>query len=314
MAGSAALAVADELYGLRPGDFVAARDARAKQARQDGDRELAEAVRGLRKPTTAAWLANLLVRTEREQVDALLELGTALRDAEERLSGEELRTLTTQRRAVVASLVRRARAAARAAGQPVGEGVGWDLEATLTVALTDDRAAAALRTGRLVSVTRQGAAAAADVQAAFVDSGSPAVGATAPARPRPSDDDLARRRTRRQQEELAAARRRREEAEEAAEAAAAEYDEVAGRVAEAAEAARVAEAAVRAAAEEVAALEVRLADARDAVDVAERELAEARSARVEADGDARTSRRAREEAAAELAAARAAEASLTTPG
>ena len=36
--------VADELYGLAPEDFTAARNARAKAARTDGDRELTAAV------------------------------------------------------------------------------------------------------------------------------------------------------------------------------------------------------------------------------------------------------------------------------
>ena len=53
---------AAELYGLAPGDFVAARTAAEKQARAEGDRELAGKIRALGKPTAAAWVANQLVR------------------------------------------------------------------------------------------------------------------------------------------------------------------------------------------------------------------------------------------------------------
>ncbi|MGW4517724.1 hypothetical protein ACWEO4_38520 [Streptomyces sp. NPDC004393] len=47
-------AVADELYGLPPGEFTAVRDERAKAARAAGDRDLAERIRRMRRPTLAA--------------------------------------------------------------------------------------------------------------------------------------------------------------------------------------------------------------------------------------------------------------------
>ncbi len=52
--------VGTELYGLRPTEFTAARDAQAAAARRGGDRELAAAIKKLRRPTPAAWLVNLL--------------------------------------------------------------------------------------------------------------------------------------------------------------------------------------------------------------------------------------------------------------
>jgi hypothetical protein len=53
---------AGELYGLPPEEFTAARKEREAAARGDGDRELARAIAGLGKPSTAAWVCNLLVR------------------------------------------------------------------------------------------------------------------------------------------------------------------------------------------------------------------------------------------------------------
>jgi hypothetical protein len=54
--------VAADLYALDPSEFTAARDARAAETRQAGDRELAAAVKGLRRPSAAAAALNLLAR------------------------------------------------------------------------------------------------------------------------------------------------------------------------------------------------------------------------------------------------------------
>ena len=95
------LAIADELYGLDPSDFTPARDARAKEHRRT---ELGTRLKGLRKPSTAAWVVNLLVRREAGQVEQVLEVGAALREAQASMSGEELRALTRQRRQVTAEV------------------------------------------------------------------------------------------------------------------------------------------------------------------------------------------------------------------
>ena len=52
--------VADDLYGVAPAGFIAARGARA--AELSGDKELAARVKELRKPAPAAWVVNLLDR------------------------------------------------------------------------------------------------------------------------------------------------------------------------------------------------------------------------------------------------------------
>ena len=66
--------VADELYGLPPKDFTAARNAAAKQA---GDKDLAKAIQELRKPTVGAWAVNKLVRDAPEGLEEALGLSTA---------------------------------------------------------------------------------------------------------------------------------------------------------------------------------------------------------------------------------------------
>ena len=100
------LDIADELYGLSMNDFTPARDAKAKELKGT---ELAGPVKGLKKPTLAAWVVNMLVRHETEQVDQVLAVGAALRDAATSLDGKELRELTKQRRQLTNAVTARAR-------------------------------------------------------------------------------------------------------------------------------------------------------------------------------------------------------------
>ena len=144
------LAVADELYGLALPEFTPARDARAK-ALKAGDADLARQVKALKKPSTAAWVVNLLVRREAEQVEQVLAVGTALREAQAAMSGEELRTLTRQRRQLTAAVTTQARRVAAAEGVKVTTSVAEQVEATLTAAMVDEGCAAAVRSGLLVT-------------------------------------------------------------------------------------------------------------------------------------------------------------------
>jgi hypothetical protein len=144
-------AVADELYGLSLGEFTAARDARAAEARRAGDRGLASAIKMLRRPTKGAWLANVLVRQRREQVDELLKLGEAMQDAQDQLAGEELRRLSRRRHEVVSMLAREARRIASDAGDPASDEATRELEATLEAALANPAARAEVHNGRLTA-------------------------------------------------------------------------------------------------------------------------------------------------------------------
>jgi hypothetical protein len=140
---------ADQLYALSPREFSAARDARAKEAKDAGDKDAAAEIKALRKPTVTAWLANQLVRQHADEVRPLLELGSALREATATLSGPQLRELSRQRNEVVRALVRQARRLAADADQPVSEDVARGLEETLNAALADPAQAELLLQGRL---------------------------------------------------------------------------------------------------------------------------------------------------------------------
>jgi chromosome segregation ATPase len=142
------LGIADELYALGLGDFTPARDAKVKELKGT---DLAPRVKALKKPSVAAWVVNLLVRHETEQVEQVLTVGAALREAQASMSGDELRALTKQRRQLTAAVTTRARALAREHGQKVTEAVAEQVEATLTASMVDADCAAAVRSGLLVT-------------------------------------------------------------------------------------------------------------------------------------------------------------------
>jgi hypothetical protein len=144
----------ETLYALPPDRFIAARDEAVAEARAAGDREGAARLAKLRRPTVAAWLVNLLALHRPEQLGELLDLASALRDAQHRLRGDELRALSNRRRQAIARLVGQVRGLAVEAGRPARETLPLaEVEATLVAALADDEVAEAVRAGRLTKAT-----------------------------------------------------------------------------------------------------------------------------------------------------------------
>ena len=178
-------AVADELYGLPVSEFTAARDRYAAEARRAGDREFAASIKQLRRPTMGAWLTNQLVRQKRDEVAALLRLGSALRDAQAQLATDDLRQLSQQAQQLVTALGRQARQLAGDAGQRVGDGAVRELEETLHAALADPDASDEVQAGRLTSALSYAGFGSVEVTAA----GSAAPRAAAPSAPSASDAD-----------------------------------------------------------------------------------------------------------------------------
>jgi hypothetical protein len=140
------------MYEAPPDGFVAARSTAVAEAKKAGDAATAKRLAALRKPTVAAWVVNLLALRRPDLIDELVELSTALREAQRGLQGDQLRELTTQRRQVVSALVAAARKLAieedpgmAGAKLPLGE-----VEATLTAALAEPEIADQVRTGRLI--------------------------------------------------------------------------------------------------------------------------------------------------------------------
>lgn len=141
--------VARELYGLPPEEFTSARNARAKEATAAGDPDLAAQVQSLRKPTTAAWLLNQLVRAHADEVAQVLSLGAELRAAQGTVAADELRALDRQRRRLTHAVAQQARVLGRDAGRRVSEQVAAAVEETLRSAMVDPDAGEALSSGLL---------------------------------------------------------------------------------------------------------------------------------------------------------------------
>jgi hypothetical protein len=278
---------AGELYGLPPEEFTAARKEREAAARADGDRELARAIAGLGKPSTAAWVCNLLVRARPGEVEGLLELGDLLREAQEGLAGDQLRQLDVQRRQLIVALARQARALAFAQGHRVTEAVAGQVEDTLRAAMSDPDAGEALRSGRLTSALSYsglGTGRRADLRVV------PPPRTTPPPRAAAAERDEERRaaeeRRRREREEARRALQEAEAAAEEAEDAAERERDRAGELATAQEqrqqrADRLAEQLERLCAE-LAAAEPELDRARRRARSAERRAGEAAGAREKA--------------------------------
>jgi DNA repair exonuclease SbcCD ATPase subunit len=158
------LEIADELYGLPQEEFTPARDAKAKELK--ADKALAAAVKKLKKPSVAAWVVNLFVRRETQQVEQVIAVGTALREAQEGMDGAELRALTKQRRQLTSAVTQQARTLAKDEGVKVTPAVSDQVEATLTAAMLDPECARAVRSGLLTAALSSTGVDAVDVAAA----------------------------------------------------------------------------------------------------------------------------------------------------
>jgi DNA repair exonuclease SbcCD ATPase subunit len=69
------------LYGLPFGEFTAARNTLAKELKKQGDKDAAEEVASLPKPTVSAWAVNHLFTTDSERMEELLASGERARKA-----------------------------------------------------------------------------------------------------------------------------------------------------------------------------------------------------------------------------------------
>jgi hypothetical protein len=91
---------AAELYGLPLEEFTAARDQLAKELRQAGKKEEADAVRALRKPTVSTWAVNQVARRFPQEAGAVVKAGEELRKAQRAaVSGRDPQALRAAQRA-----------------------------------------------------------------------------------------------------------------------------------------------------------------------------------------------------------------------
>lgn len=277
---------ASRLYAAPAADFIATRNELAKQLKARGDELGSTRLKALRKPTVAAWLANLVSRERPDELDDLLALGDEFREATADLDGDRLRELTPKRHQLLDNLTKAARSLATDEGQKVSADVGQKLRETLDAALVDPAAGEAVREGRLSSALRH-------VGFGVVDeSGEPsnvtpltderrkraeerrakartAEKAEESAKQRAAREQAEREQEEREEAERAQARRELDEATAAAEAADATVDDLDTRLAQAREAVEKAQAEVRH-------LTAELEEARKAARAAQKESREAR--------------------------------------
>ncbi|MBM7515361.1 hypothetical protein [Nocardioides nitrophenolicus] len=276
------LEIADELYALPLAEFTPTRDARAKELKGTA---LAAQVKALRKPSTAAWVVDLLVRREAGQVDQVLSVGAALREAQQAMSAGELRALTKQRRQVTAAVTTQARRIAAEEGMRVTEAVAEQVEATLTAAMVDAECGRAVRSGLLVSALRTTGVEpmdAADLASAVALPEALGFSATPREAPRPGPPDLhVVPDPDRAAKAVAAAEERLAAAEEEYDAARAAHDDASGEVDRLSARSLQLEA-------ETDELRRRLADLEDQAEALEEELAEAEEVRDGTGADLRT--------------------------
>ncbi len=140
---------ADRLYQVPPEQFVALRKELAAAARTAGDRELVKQITALRRPTRTAWQINLLAHFDPGRLNELFALGEQLADAQRRRAGDELRTLSGQRRTVIDALIRQILALGEEHGYAAPDGARQEINQTLQAALADHEVGAAVRSGRL---------------------------------------------------------------------------------------------------------------------------------------------------------------------
>jgi hypothetical protein len=143
----------DSLYAAPLDEFVAERDALAKQLRSDGDREAADRVKALRKPSAAVWAVNQLARRQQKDYGALLKAGDKLRATQEKVLGGEspdkLQEAAAAERDLVDRLTDKGRAVLEVAGHNPTDATLRRLSGTLHAAATRPDLREAAESGRL---------------------------------------------------------------------------------------------------------------------------------------------------------------------
>ena len=115
--------------------------------RKDGDREAADEVKALKKPSEPAWAVNQLARSNKREVNALLKAGERLRDAQLGGGGrDKLRAAIADEREQVGKLAALAEPLLGARPGPKLERV----RSALHAAATDEPTREAITAGRLV--------------------------------------------------------------------------------------------------------------------------------------------------------------------
>jgi len=140
------------LYGLRPEDFVRARNDLVRSLRKAGRRDDADEASKLRRPSATAAALNQVARAEPQLVDVLLHEWARLRDALQRaVEGDaaDVRPAQAAERRAADAVVVAARRHLEQLGQRDSEAAAQRVNNTLRAAALDDSLAEQLRRGTL---------------------------------------------------------------------------------------------------------------------------------------------------------------------
>jgi hypothetical protein len=141
--------VVGELLALPPEEFTAARNAAVKRLRAEGQRDVAETIKGLPRPPVSLWALNHLAHEQPKLIEAFLDSAEQLREAYR--SGGDIRAATSPERDAEAAVVAAAVELARSEGRKLTETVLERLRQTVRAAAADADIGEELRDGRLIS-------------------------------------------------------------------------------------------------------------------------------------------------------------------
>lgn len=151
-----AVSTRDDLFALDPADFVAARDALAKELRAAGATADAAAVKKLRRPAVPVWALNEVARTESSKIDAFLDAAVAARRAQSEVLGgadaSVLRDAMSDRRRALESVTASARRVIEESGRS-GSTYERELDTMLAALAASDTHDDELRRGALTDVS-----------------------------------------------------------------------------------------------------------------------------------------------------------------
>jgi len=144
----------DALNGLPLEEFTPRRNELVKELRSGGGREEAAWVKGLRKPSAAAWLVNQLARTQKKEARRVLDSGDALRAAQDQaLAGkggrDELASAAAEHTDAMRTLLAKAPGLLDTQGGSPSQTALERAAETLRAVALDEQARAGFASGRL---------------------------------------------------------------------------------------------------------------------------------------------------------------------
>ena len=148
----------DRLYALPLEEFTSERDVLARRLREDGEREAADAVAALRKPSIAAWAVNQVQRDRPDDVRRLVEATEELHRVYAGLSSagarERLEEASEMQRELIRSLVKCAAQLLEAGGHNTSETTLGKVADTLRATGLDENVREQVASGRVVKEQR----------------------------------------------------------------------------------------------------------------------------------------------------------------